>query len=148
MWVRPFAAVAAGVVADRFGVAKSTIVCFLVLLIGCLVIASGVLRPGMLVTFFITLIGTSGALFALRGLYYAIMEEGRVPWADTGAAVGIVSTIGYTPDVFMGPLMGALLDRSPGAMGHQHVFAVMAAFAGLGLIASWMFWRLGQRADD
>ena len=73
------------------------------------------------------------------------MEEGRVPLGDTGTAVGIVSVIGYTPDVFMGPLMGVLLDRSPGALGHQHVFAVVAAFSIAGMIASVVFQRISRR---
>ena len=47
--------------------------------------------------------------------------------------------IGYTPDIFMGPLMGYLIDRSPGALGHQYVFGVVAAFAAVGLISTWLF---------
>jgi len=35
-----------------------------------------------------------------------------------------------------GPLMGYLLDQSPGAAGHQHVFWVVAGFALAGLAAS------------
>ena len=70
------------------------------------------------------------------------MKEGRVPLAVTGTAVGFVSLIGYTPDVFMGPLMGWLLDRSPGAAGHQHVFWVVTGFAFLGMLASVFFQRL------
>jgi sugar phosphate permease len=74
------------------------------------------------------------------------MREGKVPRAFTGAAVGLVSVIGYTPDVFMGPLMGYLLDQSPGAAGHQHVYWVVTGFALLGLIASWCFARVTSRA--
>jgi MFS family permease len=145
MWVRPFAAVAAGLLADRFGVARMTMLSLLVFGIGSAVIATGVLRPGMTVFFFATLIATSAAVFALRGLYYAMMEAGRVPFGDTGSAVGIVSVVGYTPDVFMGPLMGILLDRWPGELGHQYVFAVLAFCAMVGLAASIQFWRIVRR---
>jgi MFS family permease len=57
-------------------------------------------------------------------------------------AVGFVSVIGYTPDVFMGPLMGYLLDRSPGAVGQQHVFWAVSGFALVGLVASYLFSRV------
>ena len=87
------------------------------------------------------------AIFALRGLYFAIMQEGRVPMAYTGSAVGFVSLIGYTPDVFMGPLMGYLLDQSPGATGHQHVFWVVSGFALVGLVASSLFTRITRAAS-
>jgi hypothetical protein len=62
--------------------------------------------------------------------------------AYTGCAVGFVSVIGYTPDVFMGPLMGYLLDRSPGAVGQQHVFWAVSGFALVGLVASYLFSRV------
>lgn len=145
MWVRPLAAIAAGLLADRFGVARMTIVSLLVLGIGSAVIAADAFRPGMTVFFFATLIATSAAVFALRGLYYAMMEAGRVPFGDTGSAVGIVSVIGYTPDVFMGPLMGILLDRWPGALGHQYVFAVLTLCAIVGLLASVLFSIIARR---
>jgi len=111
------------------------------------VIAAGVFRPGVTVFFFATLITTSAAVFALRGLYYAMMEAGRVPFGDTGSAVGIVSVVGYTPGVFMGPLMGSLLDRWPGELGHQYVFAVITLCAMIGLTASIIFWRIVHRRN-
>lgn len=146
MWVRPFAAIAAGLLADRFGVTRLAILSMLVFGIGSAVISAGAFRPGLTVFFFATLISTSAAVFALRGLYYAIMEEGRVPFGDTGSAVGIVSVVGYTPDIFMGPLMGVLLDRWPGELGHRYVFAVLALSAMVGLVASILFWRIVRRS--
>ena len=145
MWVRPFAAIAAGLLADRFGVTRMTMLSLFVFGLGSAVIAAGLFRPGMTVFFFGTLITTSAALFALRGLYYAMLEAGRVPFGDTGSAVGIVSVVGYTPDVFMGPLMGILLDRWPGELGHQYVFAVLTLSAMVGLAASIQFWRIVRR---
>ncbi len=145
LWVRPFAAIFAGFVADRAGVTKSTIVCFIVLVVSSAVMAAGILRPGMYVQFFATLVTASAVIFALRGLYFAIMDEGQVPFEFTGTAVGLVSVIGYTPDVFMGPAMGILLDRSPGALGHQHVFLLVTVFAVIGLIAVLVFWRITHR---
>ena len=102
---------------------------------------------GMVWLFLITIVCASLGIFALRGLYFAIMKEGRVPYAYTGSAVGIVSLIGYTPDVFMGPLMGYLLDQSPGPSGHQHVFWVAAGFAMAGLIASLLFRRISAKTE-
>ena len=147
MWVRPFAAVLAGLLADRFGVARMTILSLIIFGIGSSFIAAGVFRPNMIAFFFATLISTSAAVFALRGLYYAMMEGGRVPFGDTGSAVGIVSVVGYTPDIFMGPLMGILLDRWPGELGHQYIFAVLAFSAVVGLVASIFFSRIVQRSS-
>ncbi len=106
----------------------------------------GVLSPGVPWNAFVAVIAGAGvATFALRGLYFALFEEARVPVAFTGSAVGLVSVIGYTPDVFAGPMMGYLLDRSPGALGHQHVFALVAAFATAGLVAALLFERESRK---
>ena len=146
LWIRPIAAVSAGFIADRFGTAKMTQLSFILLATGCLTLASGLIGTSMTIPFLLTIVAASLGIFALRGLYYAIMKEGRVPLAFTGSAVGLVSLVGYTPDVFMGPLMGFLLDASPGAAGHQHVFMVVSGFAVIGLIASRMFSRFAERA--
>ena len=89
-----------------------------------------ILTASMYVPYIATMVCASLGIFALRGLYYAIMEEGQVPLAYTGSAVGLVSVTGYAPDIFMGPLMGYLLDSAPGASGHRHVFSVVTLRCG------------------
>jgi hypothetical protein len=90
------------------------------------------------------LIGSS-AIFGLRALYYAIFEEARIPTAVTGTAVGLVSVLGYTPDIFISYAGGVILDRSPGLAGHQHYFYFLAAFAAIGLVVSFYFMRRLRR---
>lgn len=148
LWVRPVAAIGAGFLADRVGASMMTLVSFAFVLLGSLGLASGILAGSMVWPFLLTLVCASLGIFALRGLYYAIMKEGAVPLVCTGTAVGFVSVIGYTPDVFMGPLMGELLDRSPGVAGHQHVFMVIAGFALVGLVAALLFRGLSRRATQ
>jgi hypothetical protein len=119
-----------------------TLLSFILIAAGSMVLASGMIAEGMYALFMITIVSASLGIFAMRGLYFAIMKESRIPLAVTGSAVGFISLIGYTPDVFMGPLMGWLLDRSPGAAGHQHVFWVVTGFAVLGFITSVIFQRI------
>ena len=148
LWVRPFAAIAAGYLADRFSAGLMTIFSFVFLLLGSLLLAAGIIHTGMFGLYLLAVIGASLGIFALRGLYYAIMQEGKVPLAFTGSAVGLVSVVGYTPDIFMGPVMGYLLDEFPGPLGHQRVFLVVAGFALAGLAASAVFhgWSAKDRS--
>ncbi|MBI5012488.1 MAG: MFS transporter, partial [Methylocystis sp.] len=111
---------------------------------GSSVLASGAIGAGMVWTFVLTIVFTSIGVFALRGLYFAIMQDGKIPMEHTGSAVGLLSVIGYAPDIFMGPLMGYLLDQWPGTAGHNYVFLVVTLFAMLGLIASYIFARRAQ----
>ena len=87
----------------------------------------------------VTFIAT--AVYALRGIYFALLEQGCIPFAVTGTATGIVSVIGYTPDVFMPIVGGMILDASPGAEGYQNLFLVTAALSFLGLIAAYVVYR-------
>jgi MFS family permease len=145
-WVRPFAAIGAGLLGDRVRSSRVLMGSFSVLILGSLIIAFGLVQPGILWMLLATVALTSAGIYALRGVYFAIFEEAKVPLAFTGSAVGLVSLIGYTPDIFMGPLMGYLIDSSPGALGHQHVFGVLAGFGLLGLLATVLFKRItGER---
>ena len=146
LYMRPIVAILAGIIADKLSASKMIIISFLLMLLGGLTIGTGILNisiPWFLMTIIIT---TSIGIFALRGLYFAIMEEGKIPLILTGTAVGLVSVIGYTPDIFMGPLMGYLLDRSPGILGHQHVFLVIATFSLIGMISAIIFRKITKKA--
>jgi MFS family permease len=138
-WMRPIAAVAVGFMADKLNSHVALLSSFTVVMAGSLVIATGILAPGVSWHLFVTIAATSAGIYGLRGLYFSTLGEAKVPFAYTGAAVGLVSFVGYTPDIFMGPLMGYLLDRSPGAIGHQHVFTVIFLFGLLGFIAALLF---------
>ncbi|MEM0926688.1 MAG: MFS transporter [Planctomycetota bacterium] len=141
MWCRPPAAIVAGLAGDRFGIRRMTLICFAIIAIGFGVFAMGWIPAHPLLILVAVLLTTSAAVFALRGLYFAIMDEGDLPVAFTGTAVGLVSAIGFTPDVFMGPVMGWLLERSPGEAGHLHLFALLAVFAVIGWAATLLFPR-------
>jgi len=144
-WVRPFAALAAGFLGDRFLCSKMVGVCFAIIVLGSLVISSGFLHPSMGLFIILTIATTSAGIYGLRGIYFALFQESNLPLIYTGSAAGIISVIGYTPDVFMGPLMGHILDSSPGAVGHQNLFAVLAVFGLIGLVTSWLFGRRVQK---
>ncbi len=136
MWLKPLAALAAGFLADKAGISKAVILCLAVLIFSFSVF---ILIPGSRAFVPVLLAGTavaSLAIFALRGIYFALLEEGGVPLAVTGTATGIVSVIGFTPDVFMPMVGGVLLDRFPGVLGYRFLFLVIAGLCLLGLAAA------------
>lgn len=142
LWVRPVACVVAGVLADRTSTTGMTLLCFALMFLGSAALASGVLAVASVALFFFAAATSAAGIYALRGLYFAIMGEAKIPLTYTGTAVGLVSTLGYTPDIFTGPLMGYLLDTSPGPPGHYHWFMVVGGFALTGLIATLIFRRV------
>jgi len=147
VWIRPVAAIAAGLLADRILPSRATAICFAVLILCFGFLGLDDPDTAKVWILFGNIVVASAAVFGLRGIYFALFEEGQVPAIDTGTATGLVSVIGFTPDVFMGPLSGFILDGSPGVAGHQQFYLVMTGFAALGLAASLWFHRVSDTAD-
>jgi len=147
-YMRPFAAIVAGLIADRFDAARSIGVAFVVLLLAYLPLASltpetsgvNIIYANIFISFF--------AVFAIRGIYFALLEENRTPLHVTGAAVGMVSLIGYTPDIFFAAIAGRILDANPGVEGHHNYFLFSAAIMLIGLVAvAWLIWLRRQGVE-
>jgi len=140
-YIRPLAALGAGLVADRIGIARSVVLLFATLAVvyGLLGVMS--IESGMRWLIYGNLFVSCAAVFALRGVYFALLEEAAVPARLTGAAVGLVSLVGYTPDIFFAAIAGRLLDAAPGAAGHQHYFILLALVAIIGAIAATLLLR-------
>lgn len=132
-WIRPVAAVAAGLVADRFNAARSIGVAFAVLAVSWTVLGVASVDLTALHIVYLNLFVTFFAVFALRGIYFALLEENQTPAYLTGAAVGLVSLVGYTPEIFFAPITGRILDANPGIVGFRHYFLFLAGIAALGV---------------
>jgi len=145
LYIRPILGVAIGFIADKTKGSLWIIIGFIVMLIGSLIFASGVVQSDLNFLFFLSLTITATGVYSIRTLYFAVLQEGKIPLAITGTAVGLISVIGYTPDIFIGPIMGYLLDSSPGIEGHQQVFMMLSVFSALGLFASIRFSKLGMQ---
>jgi MFS family permease len=123
-------------VADKFGVAISISVLFIIL-IGSFVVFAALPGTPAMFYFMLVNVGIAGiAIFAIRGIYFALLEEGGIPLAVTGTAAGIVSAVGFTPDIFMPLLGGVLLDTYPGIEGYRYFYMITAVICALGLCAS------------
>lgn len=140
LWLRALVAILTGYLADRYKRTDLITVCFGLTAIGAVLFGFRVL-DGITGLILLNLVLTAAGIYGLRALYFAVMEEAGFPFALTGTAVGILSVAGFAPDIFMGPWMGHLLDSSPGATGHSHVFILLASFAMLGVVAGLLFHR-------
>jgi nitrate/nitrite transporter NarK len=145
LFVRPVIGVIIGILADRSQTTYWLVVGFIVSFFGALLFATGIISASTTALFFISILIVATGVYAARSLYFAVMERGQIPLVLTGTAVGLISLIGYTPDIFAGPAMGYLLDNSPGAKGHQHVFWMLALFYFIGGITAWYYFRLYRK---
>ena len=142
LYLRPIVCLLIAFFADKKSYINLIIIGFVIMLIGALIFAFGIVQIDMNYVFFLSLIVVATGTYAVRALYFSIMQEGRIPLAMTGTAVGVISVVGYTPDIFATPFIGYLLDTYSGIVGHQYVFSMLVIFSILGLLASIKFSKL------
>lgn len=145
LFLRPIVGVTIGFLADRARPSLYLCLGFLLSILGAVLFASGVLGPGTDSLFFLTIIITAIGVYAARVLYFSVLKEGNVPLALTGTAVGLISFIGYTPDIFAGPMIGYFLDGFETVQGHQYVFWLLAGFSLVGFLASVVFLFISKK---
>ena len=146
-YLRPVAAVLTGVAADRYSARRLIAISFAALVVFYGTLSVAVPSPGWRQVIFVNLFGSFFFVFALRGVYFALLEETGTPQRLTGTTVGAVSFIGYTPEVFFAPLTGRVLDQAPGLPGLQHYFALLAVIAAIGLVVVSVLRRLRRPAE-
>lgn len=145
LFVRPFVGVLIGIIADRTQTTFWLVMSFVVMALGSLLFGLGLVTASSTAIFFLSILIVSTGVYATRALYYAVMPNGRIPLVLTGTAVGLISLVGYTPDIFAGPLIGYFLDGTPGISGHQQVFWMLMVFAMVGGAAAWYYHRVYGR---
>ncbi|WP_299522245.1 nitrate/nitrite transporter [Winogradskyella sp.] len=145
LYLRPVIGVIIGLLADRTRASLWIVIGFLLMTITSLIFYLGIIDDSKTL-FFVLSIGTMAlGVYSARVLYFATLEEAKIPVAITGTVVGFISVVGYTPDIFAGLLMGYFLDANEGALGLQHAFGVMGLFTFVGLAASYFFYKHQKR---
>ncbi|MBP92675.1 MAG: MFS transporter [Flavobacteriaceae bacterium] len=145
LYMRPIIGVTIGLLADKTRASFWIVIGFLMMLFTSLIFSTTFLNSSETVLFILSIIIMSIGVYSARVLYFATLEEAKIPLALTGTAVGFISIIGYTPDIFAGPIIGYLLDASPGVLGHRHVFMTMAVFSFIGLLAAFAFYKISTK---
>jgi nitrate/nitrite transporter NarK len=138
-YIRPIAALATGLIADRLSASRAIGTLFLLMagVYAALSVASPETTDYRII--YANLLTSVFAIFALRGVYFALLEETHTPARVTGAAVGLVSVVGFTPEIFVAPIAGRILDATPGVGGFQHLFILLAGVSAAGLaIVVWL----------
>ncbi|OZV68590.1 MFS transporter [Winogradskyella aurantia] len=141
LYMRPVIGVTIGLLADRTKASLWIVVGFLLMTVTSFIFYLGIIDHSSTLLFVLSIGTMALGVYSARVLYFATLEEAKIPLAVTGTAVGFISIVGYTPDIFAGLLMGYVLDANEGVIGLQHAFGIMSIFTFVGLIASYMFYQ-------
>jgi len=140
-YLRPIGAIAAGFLADKIDASRVILYSFIVLMLLYLFSFLQIQWFSGQMLIHISLINLSFsflAVFALRGVYFALVEESKIQLTITGTAVGFISFIGYTPDVFFASITGRVLDNASVTKGFENYFLVLMFISFLGLLAAFL----------
>jgi len=143
-WLRPVSALAAGFFADKLyqtnKTARFKVLTLLLFISSALqfLLATNSLSEFNLI--FATVLLSSVFAYALRSIYFSIFGDLKIKDYAVGTTVGIVSLVGFMPDMFFGIITGNLIDTYPGAQGFSYSFLFTGALLFLGCIASYFIY--------
>lgn len=146
LWLRPVGGVVGGFLGDRLGnlnVLTYTLMIAALALTGLIIVPSMQLSANIAIIFCVFFILFVGLLtYAIRGLYWAIIENLKMPENKMGLAIGVISAIGYCPDIFIPLVNGYIMDYAPNQqMGYQLYFGYIAIMAAFGISACFILKR-------
>ena len=136
-YLRPICAITAGIIADRITTTKSTFFLFVFSTISFLILSIWSSYNSLMILIIANLTITMVAIFSLRGIYFSFFKETNIPINMTGITVGIISLIGFFPDVYIGPLFGVYLDKYPVIIAFQKCFFSLFLISLAGLCSAY-----------
>jgi sugar phosphate permease len=136
LWMRPIGAAAAGFAGDFFD--REHVLAGL-LILASLALGGLVFMPAGVGT--VALLGTVliiGFLtYAVRGIFWSTLESCKVSNNIKGLAIGVISLVGYSPDIYLPLASGYLFEAYPGKAGYSIYFGSIAAMGFIGAFAAW-----------
>ncbi|MGF6757008.1 MFS transporter [Paraburkholderia sp. GAS42] len=131
LWMRPVGGIGGGFLGDRYSkVSVLVIALFLAALSLLGLMAAPRISSHVLLVFLVLFIGI--LTYAIRGLYWSLLDRCNIPVETMGLAIGLISVLGYSPDVFLPLINGYLTQNFPGVFGYQLYFGYVAGMAALG----------------
>ena len=135
LWMRPLGGALAGFIGDYFKVIP-----FLGIL---MVIAGGLLTllPSLPATVSVTLLFPMVLLIGLftygvRGIFWATLDECDVAPSTRGLAVGLISVLAYTPDIYVPVVQSWALANWGNQLGFQIYYGLFGASSLVGFVAA------------
>lgn len=124
-----------GFAADKVhSITKIVIACYILIVAAMMIVLT--IPTGAVVLLIVSTVSLCFAIFAMRGIYFATVDEANIPMNIMGTAVGFISIIGFLPDVFMNTICGKLLDNYQGIAGYRYIFFIMLILGIIGLAVS------------
>ena len=147
-WFSLFGNVGGGIITDKVGTGRMLLISFLVMAAGVAAILFLPLGKSSIIAFVVLYFVIYVFYNVNYAMTWAMMDEGAIPEKYSGTAAGIISTVGYLPEIFCSLLAGNLIGKFPGVTGYRYFFGFLIAMLLLGavFVVVWMKFLKKQKA--
>ncbi|MEM7280017.1 MAG: MFS transporter, partial [Pseudomonadota bacterium] len=141
LWMRPIGAAAAGFAGDFL---DRELVLGVLLLLAAVALFGMVLLPaGSGTAVLLGMVLIIGLLtYAVRGIFWSTLESCNISNRIKGLAIGVISLLGYSPDIYLPLINGSLLEHYPNKTAYSIYFSGIAICGVLGALAAWRLKRI------
>lgn len=143
LWMRPVGGFIGGFLADRIG---RPITITIALGGAALFLAVAAILPVSSASLFPIIVVVLGIfLYMIRGTYWSLLGMSKIEVAMMGTAIGVISFIGYLPDIILPQLNSFLWATFGDQGGYNAYFIVSAVFGVLGILIITVYARLNAK---
>jgi nitrate/nitrite transporter NarK len=146
LWMRPVGGILGGFLADKLGQANTIGAGILggVICLGGLVMVPNT-TPAYLITALVMVTGLFS--YIIRGTYWSLLGQSKIDTAIMGTAIGVISVVGYIPDIII-PEMNTILWSVYGNEGGYQAYFIVSMMVGLFGVAMTMLYKREQKTTN
>ena len=132
-WFSLLGNIGGGYVTDKVGTGRMLLISFIAMIVG--VVAMLLPTNESSVTIFVVLFVIVYIFYNVNyAMTWAMMGEGAIPERLSGSAAGLISTIGYLPEIFISLVAGYTLEKIPGIGGYRSYFTFVIVMLVIGAV--------------
>jgi MFS family permease len=136
-----------GIIADRIGSrVKFMAMAFVGMTVFVLVMQFIPLSASLLYVFFAFNVLFSFCAFCIKALYFSTIGDVKMPKHLAGASSGVISLVGYAPDMFIYLVVGSVMTSMGNAFGYRFNFILMTVFSVMGFVCCLVLMRMIKNA--
>lgn len=147
LWMRPVGGFIGGFAADRFGRTKT--ISFALIGAAVFLTISAMLPVSSPQTMFAIVAVILGIfLYMIRGTYWSLLGKSKIEVAMMGTAIGVISFIGYLPDIILPQMNNFLWATFGDNGGYNAYFIVSAVFGLLGVVILSVYAKMNSKEKE
>ncbi len=147
LWMRPIGAASAGFAGDFLD--REKVLAVLMILASIALAALAIVPVSIGAIFLLGIVLIIGFLtYAVRGIFWSTLESCNISNKIKGLAIGMISFVGYSPDVYLPLLNNYLLEIYPGKTGYAIYYNIIAFMGLLGALAAWRLKQIVAENDQ